>query len=120
LWIDGAHEYKYVLLDYKLWTPYLINGGIIAFHDTSIGWEGPAKVAKQYLYFGTNFKNVGFVDSITYGTKCDKISLFDKLKNRLTYLIRKFHIFITKLYIRLQIQQIPFGHFLRKIITKIF
>jgi len=34
LWIDGEHEYEMVKLDFDLWSPYLVEGGTIAFHDT--------------------------------------------------------------------------------------
>ena len=50
LWIDGAHEYEFVELDYLLWEPYLIDGGIIAFHDTLEG--GPRDVVNKYIFKG--------------------------------------------------------------------
>lgn len=34
LWIDGAHDYESVKQDVKLWTPHVIDGGIVAFHDS--------------------------------------------------------------------------------------
>ncbi len=41
IFIDGAHEYESVKLDFDLWFPKVINGGIMAFHDTLGYWEGP-------------------------------------------------------------------------------
>ena len=42
LYIDGNHEYEYVLKDWKLWAPKLIPGGILMFHDR--GHDGVSKV----------------------------------------------------------------------------
>ncbi len=67
--------------DFELWFPKLINKGIIAFHAT-VAWPGPKKVVKKYIYKSRYFKNVGFVDSITFAQKTIKNSLKDRFKNR--------------------------------------
>lgn len=67
LWIDGAHEYEFVLQDYQLWEPFLIEGGTIAFHDSPM--PGPWKVLEDHLYKGTKFRKIRFVHGITYATK---------------------------------------------------
>lgn len=67
LWIDGAHEYEFVLQDLKVWEPHLIEGGVIAFHDSSM--PGPWKVIEDHLYKGSKFHSVRFVHGITYATK---------------------------------------------------
>ncbi len=67
LWIDGAHEYEYVLQDYLLWEPHLADGGIIAFHDSTM--PGPWKVTADHLYKGSKFHSIRFVHGITYATK---------------------------------------------------
>lgn len=67
LWIDGAHEYEYVLQDLKIWEPHLIEGGVVAFHDSPM--PGPWKVIEDHLYKGTKFRNIRFVHGITYATK---------------------------------------------------
>jgi predicted O-methyltransferase YrrM len=97
LWIDGAHEYKYVLLDYLLWNPFLIKGGIIAFHDTIWTYKGPEKVVNKYLFMGDKFKNVKFVGSITYGIKADKISFLDQIRNRVSYLKKILYMLILRI-----------------------
>lgn len=33
LFIDGNHKYEPVKKDIEVWTPHLMNGGIVAFHD---------------------------------------------------------------------------------------
>lgn len=97
LWIDGAHEYKYVLLDYFFWNPFLINDGVIAFHDTLWTYKGPQKVVNKYLFMGDKFKNVKFVGSITYGIKADKISFLDKVRNRFSYLKKFLYMLILRI-----------------------
>ncbi len=43
IFIDGNHEYKAVKLDFNLWFPKVIEGGIMAFHDT-VGIAGSKKL----------------------------------------------------------------------------
>lgn len=85
LWIDGAHEYEMVLLDYKLWEPHLVNGGVIAFHDSQT--KGPRRVVKKHLYCGSKFKNVGFIEGVTYATKVGRITAADKARNLYAFLL---------------------------------
>ena len=49
LWVDGAHEYEMVMLDFELWFPHLIDGGITAFHDTVVE-PGPKRVVKEFIF----------------------------------------------------------------------
>ena len=70
LFIDGAHEYKFVKLDFELWHPCLIKGGVIAFHDTTGDQsEGPKRVVEEFIFNSRNFRDIGFIDSITFATK---------------------------------------------------
>lgn len=87
LWIDGEHEYEMVKLDFELWYPYLIEGGTIAFHDT-IGWPGPQRVVKDKIYKSHNFKDVGFIGSLTYARKVRQNSLAERLRNRWVLLLK--------------------------------
>lgn len=81
LWIDGAHEYEDVKKDFLLWEPHVLEGGIVALHDTT-KWPGPKRVAKEYLYKSKKFKKVGFVGSVSFGQKVAENSLADRLRNR--------------------------------------
>ncbi len=80
LFIDGAHEYPLVELDYRLWCPKLVEGGIIALHDT-MGKPGPKRVANRFIFKSAIFKSSGFIDTITYATKVEKNTIFDRLRN---------------------------------------
>lgn len=81
IFIDGAHEYEFVKLDLDAWFPKVINGGVMAFHDT-IYWDGPKKVVNDSIYKSKFFKNVGFIDSITFATKVKHNSVYDRIRNR--------------------------------------
>jgi len=95
LWIDGAHEYEMVLLDYQLWSPHLVKGGVIAFHDSQD--KGPKKVVNKHLYSGNRFKNVGFIDGITYATLVDNISITDRLTKLYVLFLTTIYSFAGKL-----------------------
>ena len=45
LFIDGSHRYDLVDLDFHLWTRRLIDGGMLAMHDTSAFFPGSCRVA---------------------------------------------------------------------------
>ena len=49
LWIDGDHRYEPAKLDFTLWEPFLVEGGILAMHDT-IRKNGPKRVCGK-TYF---------------------------------------------------------------------
>jgi predicted O-methyltransferase YrrM len=87
LWIDGAHTYTSVKQDFLLWQPYLVDGGIIAFHDTTT-WPGPKKLIEEYICNSNKFKKIGFVGSITFAEKVAGNSIIDRFQNRLNLSIR--------------------------------
>ena len=82
LFIDGAHEPGAVEKDFALWSPHLIHGGTIAFHDTTPsltgilrgiplhGLPGPRRAIERHLIDSKDFEGVGLVDSIVYARKC--------------------------------------------------
>lgn len=88
LWIDGDHSYEMVKLDYELWSPFLVDGGIIAFHDTDRR-EGPRRFVEQFIFKSRQFKNVSFFETITVATKVSKNTFADRLRNRWTLLIKR-------------------------------
>ncbi len=92
LFIDGRHEYDYVKKDFDTWSPKVIDGGIVAFHDTLSG--GPKKVVRDSLYRSKMFKKIGFAGSITFGEKTKETVMFDRLKNRYVFAIHNLYAFI--------------------------
>ena len=81
IFIDGAHEYQAVLHDFELWFQKVIEGGVMAFHDTTNRF-GPGKVVKDLVFQSKYFKNVGIVDSITFAQKVKENSAKDRLRNK--------------------------------------
>jgi len=93
IFIDGAHEYEMVKLDFELWFPKLVEGGFIAFHDTCWGQE-PARVVKEFVFTSRNFRNIGIVGSITFAQKVKQNSIKDMIRNRYLLLLKMFRDFL--------------------------
>ena len=87
LWIDGNHNYEFVKLDFDKWSPYLVEGGVIAFHDTVHSPE-VRRVIIEDIFKSRNFIDIGLVGSITFAKKVEKSSLKDRLKNRHALFLR--------------------------------
>ena len=90
LWIDGNHDYEAVKNDFLLWEPYVIDGGVIAFHDT-YAWEGPRRVVAQYLLNSNRFTILGFIDTIT-AVKKQPPSQLGRVRMKLLLCIRQLYI----------------------------
>lgn len=107
IFIDGAHEYELVKLDFELWFPKVIEGGIMAFHDTA-GWKWPGskKVVEELVYKSKNFRNVRLVDSITVAEKVRQNSIKDRLRNRYVLLLNYLYGFADKLHLPKPIKMI--------------
>jgi predicted O-methyltransferase YrrM len=86
IFIDGGHEYELIKRDFDLWFPRVVDGGLMAFHDTALhrgaGWPGPKRLVEEHVYRSTRFRNVRFVDSITVGEKVAANTAGDRLRNR--------------------------------------
>ena len=91
LWIDGDHHYETVKNDFLLWEPYVITGGVIAFHDT-YAWEGPRRVVEEQFLRSDRFSILGFVDTITAVKKTRRLSTRDKIKRKIFLAIRHLYI----------------------------
>lgn len=86
IFIDGAHEYEAVKQDFDLWFPKVIDGGIMAFHDTTVG-EGPRHAVREKLYKSRFFCSISLAGTITYARKVRKNTLKDRVRNRCLLLI---------------------------------
>lgn len=95
IFIDGAHEYDLVKLDFDLWLPKVADGGIMAFHDTK-GHRGPAKLVEKFVYKSENFRAIRLADSITFAKKVRQNSLKDKLMNRYAFLSKYFRKYVVR------------------------
>ncbi|MBI2424335.1 MAG: class I SAM-dependent methyltransferase [Candidatus Hydrogenedentes bacterium] len=57
LFIDGDHSYEASKLDFDLWSPFVVPGGIIVFHD--IGeWEGVTRFYNEHVITDPRYKQL--------------------------------------------------------------
>ena len=82
LFVDGSHEEEDVRADFDQWVPKVVDGGWVAFHDTT--WTaGPRRVVGERIYRSRRFKDVRFVvGSTTVARKVVRNSLADRLRAR--------------------------------------
>lgn len=78
LWIDGDHRYEQVKKDFLLWEPHVVEGGIIAMHDT-IRKKGPKRVLWEEIFRSDRFQDIAIVDNITAAKKVKNSSLLASL-----------------------------------------
>ena len=69
LFIDGLHDFEHASEDFSLWSPFMVDGGIIAMHDAFCGWEGAHDVAMRHIVYGKEYSEIGVVGSIIFGIK---------------------------------------------------
>jgi hypothetical protein len=64
LWIDGDHTYQGAKLDFDLFKPFLIDGAIVAIHDTLHEFEGPIRVFVEDMLRSDQFGPAGLLHTI--------------------------------------------------------
>jgi MMP 1-O-methyltransferase len=82
LFVDGSHEERLVREDFEKWVPKVVDGGWVAFHDTT--WtQGPRRVVGELVYRSRGFADVRFVvGSLTVARKVAANTLGDRLRAR--------------------------------------
>lgn len=70
LWIDGDHRYSSVRADYEAWVPYLVDRGIIAFHDSNI--PDVQRCIRELLDLQC-ISPIGVVDSLSWFQKNEQL-----------------------------------------------
>jgi len=91
LWIDGDHRYDAVKLDFVLWERHLVEGGILAMHDT-IRKRGPKRVLWEDVFRSGRFQEIAIVDNITAMHKVQRAALAARLRNYTTLALRALYI----------------------------
>lgn len=83
LFIDGDHDNEAVTKDFLLWEPWLVEGGVIAFHDKFVAGSayhgGPAKVIRDYILKSNRFGRLVVVGETLFATKGVEITFLDSL-----------------------------------------
>lgn len=56
LFIDGDHSYEGVKLDFEMWSPFVIDGGLVAFHDyKNPNYPQPTRFVEDMLASGSGY-----------------------------------------------------------------
>ncbi|MDR3671594.1 MAG: class I SAM-dependent methyltransferase [Holophaga sp.] len=71
LWIDGDHSYNSCRLDIALWSPYLIPGGTICFHDYSDNCDcsGVIRAVHEAIIMPGEYEDFRLVNKVFAATK---------------------------------------------------
>ena len=82
LFVDGSHDERLVREDAEKWLPKVVDGGFVAFHDTT--WHaGPRRVVGERIYRSRTFKDVRFVaGSTTVARRTTANALSDRARAR--------------------------------------
>ena len=67
LFIDGSHLYEDVLVDFTGFFPYIVPGGVVAFHDVNEHFPGVLRAWNET--FKHQFVEIGHCDSLAYGRR---------------------------------------------------
>lgn len=88
LFVDGSHEEDDVREDFEQWVPKVVEGGVVAFHDTT--WHpGVRKVVAEKIYGSRQFRDVRFViGSTTIASKVAHNTPYDRLHARRVQLMK--------------------------------
>jgi predicted O-methyltransferase YrrM len=89
LFVDGAHQYDLVRQDFERWVPKVLEGGVVAMHDTT-SFEGVRRVAEHEMYRSRRFADVRFVFStMTVGRKVAENTAADRARNLASMLLMR-------------------------------
>jgi len=100
IFIDGLHEYEDVKTDFEAWFPKVIEGGTMAFHDSTC-WDGVRKVVADNLFKSRHFRRIRFASSLTYGEKVAQNTWLERVGNRVMLCAFLTHAFIARMAWRL-------------------
>ncbi len=67
LWIDGDHTFRGAKEDFDLFTPHLVEDGVVALHDALNAFEGPVRVFVEEILRSDRFGAAGVVQSTAWG-----------------------------------------------------
>jgi predicted O-methyltransferase YrrM len=95
IFIDGLHEYEGVKIDFDMWFPKVVDGGWIAFHDSTC-WDGVRKVVTDELFKSGHFRHMRFTASIAYGQKVASTTALERVGNRFMMWAFLTHAFIER------------------------
>jgi MMP 1-O-methyltransferase len=89
LWIDGDHTYAGTKQDFDLFSPFLADGAIVAFHDVLYKFEGPPRVFLENVILSANFGAAGLCGYIGWAQYFDDPNAGSKYRDEKNLLSRK-------------------------------
>lgn len=71
LFIDAAHDYENAMRDFMLWSPLVVSGGVVAFHDYgNPRWpHGVTRVVNEELRNNPNYTDFNTTGTLAWATK---------------------------------------------------
>ncbi len=69
LFIDGDHTYEGTRNNYLNWEPHLIEGGMVAFHDSNSNYPGVDRVIEEFIRKSGRFTDIHSVEKLTIAKK---------------------------------------------------
>ncbi|MBA3723729.1 MAG: class I SAM-dependent methyltransferase [Candidatus Levybacteria bacterium] len=111
LFIDGLHDEKNAGRDFELWSKHVVNGGVIAIHDSFKKWCGSEKTAIKMIINSPHFYKIGAVGSIVYGIK-GRGTMLQRLQKSFYRIVLLIAIYLNRL-------KITFFHFPKIIKTQL-
>ena len=89
VWLKGAsHDHASVLADFTTWFPKVIDGGVVAFHDT-VGYPGPRRVVRDHVYRSRRFRRIRFANSLSYAEKVARNTPVERFANAIRWWINQ-------------------------------
>ena len=85
LFIDGEHDYESVRRDLLLWEGHVVDGGVVALHDT-LFWEGPRRVVSEFFGRMPRYSSLGYGGTITYARRTLRPTMRDRVMKRIALL----------------------------------
>ncbi len=67
LFVDGSHQYDDVLNDFQNFFPFVVSGGIVAFHDVTPEWSDVYEIWHKIIK--PQLVNVGNETTLAFGNK---------------------------------------------------
>jgi hypothetical protein len=96
VFIDGAHDYESVKQDFDDWFHKVVDGGIVALHDT-VTFPGPRQVVRDSVLRSRSFRRVGFVHELLHAQKTERNGALDVIRNRYILWLNYIHAFASTL-----------------------
>lgn len=82
IFIDGLHEWDGVRGDFDAWYPKVVDGGWMAFHDSTC-WPDVLRLVKDYVFKSQHFRKVRWRSSLTYAQKTAQNTRLERFGNRI-------------------------------------